>query len=178
MAERDRPYQQLQVTAQPRYEGGVRPAIFQQKGAGGGPSAGQILAIVMFLPIGASLLGLAGVTMVGTLIGLAVATPLFVIFSPVLVPAAILLAGAVAGILTSGAFGLTGLSSFSWVVNSFRRATGEDPLEYARRRAQEATVTVGEKTKQMGEMMGEKTKQAGETIKSKAQEGGGGGVRT
>ncbi|KAK6153088.1 hypothetical protein DH2020_012727 [Rehmannia glutinosa] len=112
------------------------------------------------------------------LIGLAVATPLFVICSPVLVPAAILLAGAVTGFLTSGAFRLTGLSSFSWVFNSFRKATGQEPLEYARRRVQEGIIQVGEKTKQVGEMVGEKTKQTGDTIKTKAQEGGGAGART
>ncbi|EPS67137.1 oleosin, partial [Genlisea aurea] len=144
-------------------------SILPQRGR---PSTSQILAVVTLLPVGASLLGLAGITLVGTLLGLAVATPVFIICSPVLVPAAILLSGAVAGFLTSGAFGLMGLSSLSWLLNSFRQATGAEPLEYARRRMQEATIQVGEKTKQMGEMMGDKAKQAGEAIKSKGQEGG------
>ncbi|XP_051117547.1 oleosin H1-like [Andrographis paniculata] len=161
MAEtRDRPQpHQLQVHSQSRYD---KSSLLPQRG----PTAAQILAVVTLLPVGASLLGLAGIILVGTLIGLAVATPLFVIFSPVLVPAAILLAGAVTGILTSGAFGLTGLSSLSWVLNSFRQVTGRQPLDYAKRRMQETAWTVGEKTKQ-----------AGETIKAKAgpEEGAGGG---
>ncbi|KAL7094863.1 hypothetical protein ACP275_11G131100 [Erythranthe tilingii] len=176
MADRggDRPQaHQIQIhphtQPQHRYEGGMKSMLPQK-----GPSTGQILAIVTLLPIGGSLLGLAGLTLAGTLIGLALATPVFLICSPVLVPAAILLVGAVTGFLTSGAFGLTGLSSFSWMFNSFRQATGMEPAEYARRRLQEGIVQVGEKTKQVGEMVGDKTKQTGEAIKSKAQEGGGG----
>ncbi|EPS64539.1 oleosin, partial [Genlisea aurea] len=153
---------------------GGKGSILPQKG----PSTSQILAFITLLPVGGSLLGLAGITLVGTLLGLAIATPLFVICSPVLVPAAVLLAGAVTGFLTSGAFGLTGLSSLSWVLNSFRKATGSEPLEYARHRMQEATIQMGEKTKQIGEMMGDKTKQAGEAMKSKGQEAGGGGGGT
>ncbi|KAL0331935.1 UNVERIFIED_CONTAM: Oleosin [Sesamum calycinum] len=136
MADRDRPHpHQIQVHPQQtthRYEGGVKSLLPQK-----GPPPPQILAIITLLPISGTLLCLAGITLVGTLIGLAVATPVFVIFSPVLVPAAILIAGAVTAFLTSGAFGLTGLSSLSWVLNSFRRATGQDPLDYAKRRVQE-----------------------------------------
>lgn len=166
MADRDRP-QPHQVQVHPhqqlRYEGGAAKSLLPQKG----PSTGQILAVVTLLPVTGALLGLAGLTLVGSLIGLAVATPLFVIFSPVLVPAAILVAGAVTAFLTSGAFGLTGLSSLSWLLNSFRQATGKEPIDYAKQRVQEGTMYVGEKTKQVGE-----------TIKSKAQEGGGGTTRT
>lgn len=173
MADRDRPQpHHIQVHPQThtgRYEGGMKNILPHK-----GPSTGQILAIITLLPVGGSLLGLAGLTLVGTLIGLAVATPIFLICSPVLVPAVILLAGAVTGFLTSGAFGLTGLSSFSWLFNSFRQATGQEPLEYARQRVQEGIIQVGEKTKQVGEMVGEKTKQSGEAIKAKAQEAGGG----
>ncbi|GFQ04575.1 oleosin 18.2 kDa [Phtheirospermum japonicum] len=160
MADRERPQpHQLQIHPQQhaRYEGGVKSLLPQK-----GPSTSQILAIVTLIPITGTLLALAGLTLAGSLIGLAVATPVFVIFSPVLVPATILLGGAVTAFLTSGAFGLTGLSSLSWVFNSFRQATGQEPLDYAKRRVQEGTMYVGEKTKQVGE-----------TIKSKAQEGGG-----
>lgn len=85
------------------------------------PSVTQILAIVTLLPVGGTLLCLAGITLVGTLTGLAVATPVFLLFSPVLVPAALTLALAVAGFLTSGAFGITGLTSFSWILNYFKQ---------------------------------------------------------
>ncbi|XP_073311402.1 oleosin H1-like [Primulina huaijiensis] len=160
MADRDRERdrQQLQLHPQQqqyRYEGGLKNILPQK-----GPSASQIVAIVTLLPVSGTLLALAGITLAGSLIGLAFATPVFLIFSPVLVPAAILIAGAVTAFLTSGAFGLTGLSSLSWVLNSFRQATGRDPQDYAKRRVQEATAQVGEKTRQVGE-----------TIKAKGQEG-------
>lgn len=86
-----------------------------------GPSASQILAVVTLLPIGGILLSLAGITLAGSLIGLAVATPLLIIFSPILVPAVVTIGLAVAGIITSGAFGITALSSFSWIVNYMRK---------------------------------------------------------
>ncbi|KAL8043818.1 hypothetical protein ABFX02_08G008500 [Erythranthe guttata] len=162
MADRGRP-QPHQVQVHPNVQlqhrhdvgGGVKSLLPQK-----GPSTGQVLAVVTLLPVTGTLLGLAALALVGSFIGLAVAAPLFVIFSPVLVPAAILVAGAVTAFLTSGAFGLTGLSSLTWVLNSFRQATGQEPLEYAKQRVQEGTVYVGEKTKQVGE-----------TIKSTAQEG-------
>ncbi|KAL8471283.1 hypothetical protein ACS0TY_028800 [Phlomoides rotata] len=153
MADRPQPHQ-VQIHPTQPLGGGAK----SQKG----PTTTQIITLITLVPVGGALLGLAGITLVGTLIGLALATPVFLICSPVLVPAAVLLAGAVAALLTSGAFGLTGLSSLSWVLNSFRQATGQDPVDYAKRRVQDGTV-----------YLGEKTKQAGETIKSKAQEGGG-----
>ncbi|KAK6798784.1 hypothetical protein RDI58_006487 [Solanum bulbocastanum] len=127
-----------------------------------GPSASQILAIVTLLPVGGTLLCLAGITLVGTLIGLAVATPVFLLFSPVLVPATLTLGLAVAGFLTSGAFGVTGLSSFSWILNYFRQGKSMVPesMEAAKRRVADAAAHLGQKTKD-----------AGQTIQSKAQEG-------
>ncbi|KAK6127103.1 hypothetical protein DH2020_039141 [Rehmannia glutinosa] len=122
MADRDRsqPHQfQIHRQPHPRYEGSVKDLLPSK-----GPSAVQILAIITLLPIGGSLLGLAGITLVGTLIGLAVATP-------------------------------------------YSKVTGQEPLEYARRRVQVGIIQVGEKTKQVGEMVGEKTKQTGDTIKTK-----------
>ncbi|KAJ4840649.1 hypothetical protein Tsubulata_033205 [Turnera subulata] len=152
--------------------------IIQQRHAGGGggvgeglrsilpekgPTASQILAVVTLLPFGGFLLFLAGVTLTGTLIGLAVSTPLFVIFSPVLVPAALVIALAVTGFLTSGAFGVTALSSLSWMANNFRRVVASAPLpqtiEQVKRRTQD---TVGQ--------IGQKAKEAAQTVQSKAQD--------
>lgn len=154
--DRDRPQpHQLQVHPQQRgyAEGGVKTLLPQR-----GPSASQVLAVVTLLPVGGTLLGLAGLTLVGTLIGLAITTPLFVIFSPLLVPAAVLFGLAVTGFLSSGAFGLTGLSSLSWVLNYFRQKAPEQ-MDYAKRRTQELAA-----------QLGQKTKEAGEKIQSKAQE--------
>ncbi|XP_055827960.1 oleosin H2-like [Solanum dulcamara] len=116
------------------------------------PSKSQILAVVTLFPVGGALLCLAGLTLVGTLIGLAVATPVFLLFSPVLVPAALTIALAVTGILTSGAFGITALSSLSWMINYMRRMRGTagEQMEHAKRRVQESAAG------QMGPRTGQK----------------------
>ncbi|KAK4344126.1 hypothetical protein RND71_037220 [Anisodus tanguticus] len=139
MGDRQYPHQ-VQVHPSTRYEGGIRTLLPQK-----GPSTSQVLAVVTLVPVGGILLGLAGLTLIGTIIGLCVATPLFLLFSPVLVPAAITVALAVTGFLTSG------------------RTTMEQ-LDYTKRRIQErvadATATVGQKTKDVGQ-----------TIQNTAQQG-------
>ncbi|XP_022873709.1 oleosin 18.2 kDa-like [Olea europaea var. sylvestris] len=161
MADRDRPQpHQVQVHTQSRYDqgGGMK---FPQKG----PSTSQVLAVVTLLPVGGTLLALAGLTLVGSLIGLAVTTPLFIIFSPVLVPAAILIGLAVTAFLTSGAFGLTGLSSLSWVVNSLRQVTGamQEQLDYAKRQMADTATHVGQKTKETGQVIQPKAQESRES---------------
>ncbi|KAL0014379.1 hypothetical protein SO802_001448 [Lithocarpus litseifolius] len=93
MAERDRPVHQLQVHPQHQYEGGMK-SHYQQRG----PSTTKVLAVLALLPVGGTLLALSGLTLLCSVIGLAVSTPLFIIFSPVLVPAAIVIGLAVTGI--------------------------------------------------------------------------------
>ncbi|KAH7865781.1 hypothetical protein Vadar_011114 [Vaccinium darrowii] len=129
------------------------------------PSKSQILAVVTLLPTGGFLLLLSCITLAATLIGLALTTPLFVICSPVLVPAALTIALAVSGVLTSGAFGLTALSSFSWVLNYFRRSAGglPEPLEQAKRRVQDTTGQVGQKAREVGQRAQEGGRSPGRT---------------
>ncbi|KAK0587662.1 hypothetical protein LWI29_026540 [Acer saccharum] len=118
------------------------------------PSKSQIIAVVTLFPIGGTLLLLSGLTLAGTLIGLAVATPLFVIFSPVLVPAAIVIALAVAGFLTSGAFGIIALSSLSWMANFLRKVgdtTAPEQMQQFKRRIQDTAGQIGQKTKETGQ---------------------------
>ncbi|KAK9104383.1 hypothetical protein Scep_021227 [Stephania cephalantha] len=120
-----------------------------------GPSTSQVLAVVTLFPIGGILLTLAGLTLAGTVIGLAVTTPLFVIFSPVLVPAAITVALAVTGFLASGALGITALSSLTWLFNQLRqvRGTAKEQMEQAKRRIQEAAQQAGQKTEKTGQQI-------------------------
>ncbi|KAG9449784.1 hypothetical protein H6P81_009749 [Aristolochia fimbriata] len=132
-----------------------------------GPSSSQILAVITLFPVGGILLTLSGLTLAASVVGLLLAIPVFLIFSPVLVPAAIVLGLAVTGFLTSGAFGITGLSSLSWIVNYFRSGRGKmmvpEQLEHAKRRMGDAAGHVGQRAKDVGQ-----------TIQSKAHEGGGG----
>ncbi|GJM96293.1 hypothetical protein PR202_ga13115 [Eleusine coracana subsp. coracana] len=135
------------------------------------PSASQALTVATLFPLGGLLMVLSGLALAGSVVGLALATPLFLLFSPVLVPAALLIGLAVTGFLTSGALGLGGLSSLTVLANTARQAFQRTPdyVEEARRRMAEAAAQAGHKTQQ-----------AGHTIQSKAQEagaGGGGGGR-
>jgi len=118
-----------------------------------GPSTSKALAVLTMLPVGGGLLALAGITLVGTLIGLAVTTPLFILFSPVLVPAALVIGLAVTSFLASGAFGLTGSWSLSWVGRYIQEATQTMPesLDQAKRRMQDMAGYVGQKTKEVGQ---------------------------
>ena len=80
-----------------------------------------------------------------TLIGLTVTTPLFILFSPVLVPAALLIGFAVTSILASGALGLTGFRSLSRVARYVRPG---GYLDQEKRRMQDMQV-VGQRTKEV-----------------------------
>lgn len=142
---------------------GMFPEKGQIQGQGQGPSASKIIAVVTLLPLGGFLLFLAGLTFAGTLIGLALSTPLFVICSPVLVPAAIVVGLAVTGFLTSGAFGITAISSLSWIVKYLRGTRLPEQVEHAKRRTQETVGHVGQKAKETGQTITSKAQEAGKT---------------
>ncbi|WOK92410.1 lipid body membrane protein [Canna indica] len=121
----------------------------------------QALAVATLLPVGGGFLALAGFTLVGSMIGLAALTPLFLLFSPVLVPAVLLVALAVGGFLTSGAFGLAGLSSLGYL------------LKHAREWAQNAPQQIEDAKRRVGEaagQMGQKAKEAGQAVRSRLEE--------
>ena len=162
MAEQHRDRQPAhQIQVHPRaYDPGMKTHMQQR-----GPSTSQVLAVLALLPVAGTLLALAGITLTGTVIGLCVATPLFIIFSPVLVPAAITIGLAVTGFFTSGAFGLSALSSLSWVLNSFRQATGTMPemADQAKRRMADMAGYVGQKTKEVGQEIQSKAHEVGRT---------------
>ncbi|XP_044503939.1 oleosin H1-like [Mangifera indica] len=162
--DRDRPHpHQVQVHPQHRYEhlGAGAKSLLPRRG----PSASQVVAVVTLLPVAGTLLALAGLTLAGSLIGLLVTTPLFIIFSPVIVPAAIAIGLAMTGFFTSGAFGLTGLTSFSWILNSFRQSSGSVPemADQAKRRMADMAGYVGQKTKEGGQEIQSKPPEVGKT---------------
>ena len=74
--------------------------------------------------------------LVGTVIGLTIATPLFVIFSPVLVPAVITAALISLGFLASGGFGVAAITVLAWIYRyvTGKHPTGADQLDSARDR--------------------------------------------
>lgn len=132
-----------------------------------GPTGSQVLAVFTLLPIGGTLLFLAGLTFVGTLIGLVVSTPLFVIFSPILIPAALVIGLGVTGFLTSGAFGITALSSITWLANYLRRMRESSNSSFSiSEQAEQAKLRLQD----TADYMGHKTKDAGQAVQNKAQE--------
>lgn len=73
------------------------------------------------------------------------------IFSPVLVPAVLALGLAVTGFLTSGAFGITALSSLAWLVKYLRQGRSGGAVEMAKRRVQDTAGYVGHRARDLGQ---------------------------
>ncbi|KAL9231425.1 hypothetical protein vseg_006657 [Gypsophila vaccaria] len=130
-----------------------------------GPTAAQLMALVTLVPLSGILFVLAGLALTGSVIGLALATPVFILFSPVIVPAALLIVMAVTGFLSSGAFGLTGLSAMSRVAGYLRLVGQRMPeeLDYAKRRMADAVAYTGQKTKDVGQTIESKARESGTT---------------
>ncbi|URD90805.1 hypothetical protein MUK42_26661 [Musa troglodytarum] len=130
-----------------------------------GPTATQALTVAIMFPLGGLLLTVAGLTLTGSVIGLVVLAPVFLLFSPVLVPAALLMALAVAGFLASGAFGLTGLSSLGYTLKQAMGVVQRAPeqIDYGKRRMAEAAGQMGQKTKDVGQAVQSRAEEAKRT---------------
>ncbi|KAI4363626.1 hypothetical protein MLD38_019819 [Melastoma candidum] len=88
------------------------------------PLSHQVIKAATAVTAGGSLLILSALTLVGTVIALTIATPLLLIFSPVLVPAVIAAGLLVTGFLTSGGLGVAAVTVLSWI---YRYMTGKHP---------------------------------------------------
>ncbi|KAF3788781.1 Oleosin [Nymphaea thermarum] len=116
------------------------------------PSTDQAVRFLFAGTAGIALLVLSGLTLTGTVVALAAATPLLVIFSPVLVPAAIaafLIAG---GLLSAGGFGVAALSAIAWIYNyvTGKHPPGADKVDYARSRIMDTARDVKERAREYG----------------------------
>ncbi|XP_030521770.1 oleosin H2-like [Rhodamnia argentea] len=159
MAEHHQP-QQLQTHPHRQQPPAASTQKLRDIFSGRGPSTVQVLTVVTLVPLGGVLLLLAGLTFAGALIGLAVAAPLFVLFSPVLIPAALTIGLAVVGFLTSGAFGITGLASLTWMLRRMRELLPEQ-VEPAKRKMQDTAGHLGYRTKDVGQTIQEKAHDEG-----------------
>ncbi|KAL2472517.1 Oleosin 18.5 kDa [Abeliophyllum distichum] len=113
----------------------------------------QVAKTTTAVTLGGLLMVLSGLTLAATVIGLVLATPLLVIFSPVLVPAAITLIVIFAGFLASGGLGATATFVFYWM---YRYATGKHPigadeLDRAREKIAHTAHDIKEKVEQYGQ---------------------------
>lgn len=84
----------------------------------------QLLKSSTAVTAGGSLLILSGLVLAGTVIALTIATPLFLLFSPVLVPAVIIVALLTLGFFVSGGFGVAAITVLAWI---YRYVTGKHP---------------------------------------------------
>ncbi|XP_052209312.1 oleosin Ara h 15.0101-like [Diospyros lotus] len=117
----------------------------------------QAIRLLRAAAIGASLLFLSGLALTATVVSLIVATSVLILFSPILVPAGILLLFATAGFVVSSSCSLAALF---WVCSGVpgRHRPRAEPLPSARRR-------IADKARDM-------KKRAEEYVQHKAQEVG------
>ncbi|KAL9406711.1 hypothetical protein Peur_003683 [Populus x canadensis] len=106
----------------------------QSQQPGKQPRSQQIVKATTAVTAGGSLLVLSGLTLAATVILLTIATPLLVIFSPVIVPAVMTVSLLLMGFLASGGFGVAGITAMSWIYGyvTGRHPPGSDQLEQAR----------------------------------------------
>jgi hypothetical protein len=112
--------------------------------------AHQVAKAVTAVTAGGSLLVLSGLTLVGTVIALTIATPLLVIFSPILVPAVITVALLTLGFMASGGFGVAAVSVLTWM---YRYVTGKHPA--GTEQFDNTRMKLGSKAQEMNERAGE-----------------------
>ncbi|KAL5558619.1 hypothetical protein UlMin_034830 [Ulmus minor] len=122
----------------------------------------QTVKFLTAATIGTVLLVLSGLTLTGTVIGLVLATPLIVIFSPILVPAAIILFLVAAGFVSSGGFGVVAITALTWLYNyvTGQHPLGADKLDYARMRIADTARDVTDKAKEYGHYVQYKAQEA------------------
>lgn len=133
----------------------------QQKELRRSPPNYEALRLMAAGTLGAALLGLSSLTFAGTVVFLVLATPFLIVFSPILVPAAILVVLSTGGFLFSGVSGIGGLAATFWL---YRKARGQhlfaaDQLDYARMRIASKAWD-----------MKERAKESGQFVQNKAQE--------
>ncbi|KAL3499673.1 hypothetical protein ACH5RR_038766 [Cinchona calisaya] len=125
----------------------------------------QVAKTTTAVTVGGSLMVLSGLTLAATVIGLVLATPLLVIFSPVLVPATITVFLIFAGFFVSGGLGATASFVFYWM---YRYATGKHPIGADQLdRAREKLALAAREMKDKAEHYGHQTQHQ---IKSTAQD--------
>ncbi|KAJ8752834.1 hypothetical protein K2173_008569 [Erythroxylum novogranatense] len=117
------------------------------------PGSHQVVKAATAVTAGGSLLVLSGLTLAGTVIALTIATPLLVIFSPVLVPAVITVSLLILGFLASGGFGVAAITVLSWIYRyvTGRHPPGADQLDQARQNLAGKAREMKDRAEQFGQ---------------------------
>lgn len=113
----------------------------------------QVVKAATAVTAGGSFLLLSGLILAGTVIALTVATPLFVIFSPVLVPAFMTVSLLLVGLLASGGFGVAAMSVLSWIYRyvAGKHPVGSDGLDSARQKLASKAREMKDRAQEFGQ---------------------------
>ncbi|RAL42228.1 unnamed protein product [Cuscuta campestris] len=124
----------------------------QQPGRNDQKLSYQVAKTATAATVGGSLMALSGITLVATIIGLVIATPLLLIFSPVLIPAALTAFLILAGLFASAAFLATSAFIFYWMYMYIagKHPVGEDKINYMKEKLAVAAQGFKEKAAELG----------------------------
>ncbi|GMI92573.1 hypothetical protein like AT2G25890 [Hibiscus trionum] len=113
------------------------------------PSSRKVVKFLTATALGVTLLFLSGLTLTGTVVALVMATPVMVLFSPILVPSGIVIFLVITGFFFSGGFGVAAITALLWIYNYVKgkQPRGADLLDYARNMVRSVT----EKAKEYGQ---------------------------
>ncbi|XP_047334024.1 oleosin L-like [Impatiens glandulifera] len=114
------------------------------------PRSTKVVKVATAATAGGSFMVLSGLTLAGTVVALALATPLMVLFSPVLVPATITLFLIMVGFMSAGGFGVAALGVLAWMVRYLtgKNLIGAGPFDQARTRLASKVREMKEKAEQ------------------------------
>ncbi|PIA64562.1 hypothetical protein AQUCO_00100202v1 [Aquilegia coerulea] len=126
------------------------------------PTQRQTVKFITAATIGTITLILSGLTLTGTVIALVMATPVLVLFSPILVPAGIVLFLAVTGFMFAGGLGVAAITALTWIYNyvSGKHPPGSDQFDHARMRLANKARDVKDRAKEYGQYAQNKVQEA------------------
>lgn len=113
------------------------------------PLSAQVAKTATAVTLTGSLMVISALTLAATVIGLVIATPVLVIFSPVLVPAAITIFLLLAGFFTSGGLGAIATFVLTWMYKyvSGKHPMGADQLDMVKSKITGTTEDLKERTR-------------------------------
>lgn len=116
------------------------------------PLSHKVAKTATAVSVGGGLMVLSALTLAATVIGLVIATPVMVLFSPVLVPAAITVFLLLSGFLTSGGLGVLATGVLTWMYKyvSGKHPAGADQLDRVRDKIAGAAKDMKDKAEQIG----------------------------
>ncbi|XP_057249088.1 oleosin L [Beta vulgaris subsp. vulgaris] len=144
MSYEQRQHQQYQHHHQQQQQQPLTQKLYQST-----PTSRQTVKFLTASTIGTVLLILSGLTLTGTVLALVLATPVLVLFSPILVPATMVVFVIASGFVFSGGCGVAAVSALSWIYQytTGKHPMGADQLDRARMRITNVAREIKEKAK-------------------------------